>query len=373
MASGQPVPVDALLQAFLDQAIDHALLLFDLDETIVWVSPAAQRIFGRTAEDLIGRNSAELFTPEDVALGMAAHEFAIARAQGSGEDDRWMQRGDGSRFWASGLAYALRDSQGELIGYGKILRNRTDWKAQHENFRNRIGELARSDEQRNQMIATFAHEMRNPLSPLANAVHLLREGAPVDYPVKLIERQVDFMRRLVDDLMDATHVHAGKVHLRPEPLVLQDVIHAAAETVRALCESQSQQLSLLLPSVAIPIEGDPVRLQQVFSNLLTNAAKYTLRGGKIWVKATTEGSEAVVRVEDTGIGIAPNMLSHIFDLFAQVNAPATSDGGVGIGLALVKELVTMHGGTVQANSDGIGKGSDFIVRLPLAAADRRTG
>ncbi len=370
MASGQTAAVDSLLQAFLNQAIDHAILLFDTNELIIWANPAAQRIFGRPADDLIGRISADLFTPEDVALGVPAHEFAIARAHGSAEDDRWMQRLDGSRFWAAGLAYALRNPEGELIGYGKILRNRTDFKEQQETFRNRIADLAHSDEQRNRMIATFAHEMRNPLAPLSNAVHLLREGAPVDYPVKLIERQVDFMRRLVDDLLEATHVHAGKVHLRKEPLALQDVINAAAETVRTLVDSQSQELSLLLPPVALRVEGDPVRLQQVFANLLTNACKYTLRGGRIWVKATSEGNEAVVRVEDTGIGIAPNMLAHIFDLFAQVHAPATSDGGVGIGLSLVKELVTMHGGTVQANSDGIGKGSDFIVRLPLAGVRR---
>jgi len=170
----------------------------------------------------------------------------------------------------------------------------------------------------------------------------------------------------VDDLLEATRASAGKLELKRERLLLQDVITAAVETVRPLLERHLHKLDLLTTPGPIFVNADTIRLQQVFSNLLSNAAKYTHDGGNIWVRATTEDTDAVVRIEDNGIGIAPDMLLHIFELFAQVRTPATPDGGLGIGLSLVKELVDLHGGSVQANSDGIGKGSVFIVRLPLA-------
>jgi signal transduction histidine kinase len=200
---------------------------------------------------------------------------------------------------------------------------------------------------------------------LLNAANILREGASIDYPVKLIERQVELIKRLVDDLLDSVRIHAGKVTLHKEELILQGVLAAAVESVTSMIEDRKQTLDLLVPPGEIAVVGDPVRLQQVFSNLLTNAIRYTPEGGRIWVKTTVEGDEAVVRVEDNGAGIEPVMLSHIFELFAQVHTPEPDEAGLGIGLALVKELVVLHGGTVQANSDGLGKGSDFIVRLPI--------
>jgi PAS domain S-box-containing protein len=369
MDSARTPLVDSLLEALLEQTSDHAVLLFDVDERIVWASAGATRIFGREAADLIGRESSELFVEEDVKLGIPAHEFAVARSRGSAEDDRWTLRPDGSRFWASGVAYSLWDKQMNLIGYGKIIRNRTDWKEQQEALRNQVGALAHLDEQKNRMISVLAHELRNPLVPLANAADMLRRGADVAYPAKLVDRQVDFIRRLVDDLLDSIRVHAGKVRLHAEPLVLQEVLASCVDTVSLGISQRQQSLDLLVPSGPITLSGDATRLQQVFCNLLTNASRYTPVGGRIWLKATVEGDEAVVRVEDNGRGIEPGMLGHIFDLFAQVQQPESADGGLGIGLSLVKELVALHGGTVQANSDGLGKGSDFIVRLPLGKAD----
>ena len=360
--------MDSLLEALLDQPSDHALLLFDTDERIVWVNPGATRLFGRDAADLVGRESCELFVEEDVRMGIPAHEFAVARSHGSAEDDRWTLRPDGSRFWATGVAYALWDKRMNLIGYGKIIQNRTDWKEHQETLKNQVKSLVHRDEQKNRMISILAHELRNPLVPLVNAADMLKKGAAVDYPVKLVERQVEFIKRLVDDLLDSIRVHAGKVQLQAERLVLQDVLASAIETVSSTVDEREQSLDLLAPSGPIELTGDATRLQQVFSNLLTNASRYTPNGGRIWIKATVEGSEAVVRVEDNGRGIEPDMLGHIFDLFAQVQTSGPADGGLGIGLSLVKELVGLHGGTVQANSDGLGKGSDFIVRLPAARA-----
>ena len=359
--------LDAFVGAFLEQACDHALLFFDAQESIVWASAGAANILGVPAAELIGRNSCELFVPEDVELGIPAHEFTIARSRGHSEDDRWMQRLDGSRFWATGLAYALRDKDGNLFGYSKLFQNRTDWREQQSALRNQLADLAEQAERKNRMISIFAHELRGPLAPLDNATHILRDGGSSDYAIRLVERQVDFMRRLIDDLMEATNVHVGKVQLRLEHLVLQDVLHHAVDSVRSIVDQQGQELDVLLPPGRVHLDGDAIRLQQIFTNLLANASKYSPRGGRIWLKATTEGNEAVVRVEDNGIGIAPAMLSHIFEFFAQVHAPRSPDGGAGIGLSLVKDLISLHGGSVQANSDGVGKGSVFIVRLPALA------
>lgn len=377
-----------LLDALLKQAKDHAVLVFGTDQRILWASNGAELILGQPREKLIGLCTAELFLDEDVERLVPEHEFEIARSRSSAEDDRWSKRPDGSLFWASGVAYALRDDQGELIGYGKIIQNRTDWKLRHDTIANQLRAMAGAVEQKNLLISTLAHELRNPLAPLINAAGLLREGMPGDYPIKLIERQVDFITRLVDDLLDATRVSAGKLQLKRERLVLQDVIAASVETVRPLTNQRGHRLELLLAPASIHVDAYGVRLQQVFSNLLTNSAKFTPDGGTIWVKAMTEDTEAVVRIEDNGIGIEPDMLLYIFDLFAQVQSPkgiaagnepgsasATSAsgnnaaGGLGIGLSLVKELVALHGGTVQANSDGIGKGSAFTIRLPCVEGD----
>jgi PAS domain S-box-containing protein len=357
--------VEVLLDALLDQCVDHAVLLLDPEGRVIWANSGAERIFGRPAADLVGYPSSAHFVEEDVEKGIPDYELDVARSSSSAEDDRWTLRPDGSRFWASGLTYALRGREGELLGYGKILQNRTDWKQQLEALKNQVDRLSKLDENKNTVIATFAHELRNPLAPLLNAAHMLREGVPIQYPVQLVERQVDFLRRLVDDLLETTRIHAGKVQLRRERLVLQEVVLAAVETVRPLLDRKSHRLEVLQPAAPISIEGDAARLQQVFTNLLANAGKYTPAAGRICIKATTEGNEAVVRVEDDGQGIAPEELTHIFDLFVQLHTPPqAAEGGVGIGLSLVKELVGLHSGTVQANSDGIGKGSEFTVRLP---------
>jgi two-component system CheB/CheR fusion protein len=365
-AAGDSPRVESLLAALIAQAQDHAVLLFNTDKRIVWVNPSAETVLGRKSEELVGLRSAEMFLEEDVELGIPEQEMEVARSRGSAEDDRWSRRPDGTRFWAIGMSYALRDGDGNLIGYGKIIQNRTDWKQRHETIANRLKAVTALDEQKNVMISTLAHELRNPLAPLMNAAHMLRQGMAADYPIRLVERQVDFIRRLVDDLLEATRLSVGKVQLKCERLVLQEVIASSVETVRPLLDKHSHRLEFLPTPGAIHVDGDAIRLQQVFSNLLTNAAKYTKDGGTIWIKIATEDEEAVVRVEDNGVGIPSEMLLDIFELFAQVQTPV-SDGGLGIGLSLVKELVTLHGGTVQANSDGIGKGSEFIVRLPVAA------
>jgi PAS domain S-box-containing protein len=363
---------ERLLRLLAEQSKEHAIILLDVDARVIWWSPGAEYIFERRASQMVGQLLSVLFTPEDVQKGIPSQEIDIARGFGRAEDDRWQIRPDGSRFWASGLLVALRDEKGDLLGYGKILRNRTDLREQLDGLRNQVEALIKSDQQKNIFLATLSHELRNPLAPLSNAVQLLRmtamDAANLQYPIKLIERQVEFIRRLVDDLLDVTRISTGKVRLNKRLIVLNEIIERAVEATRSLIEERGHRLQLFLPSAPIGLQADPDRLHQVFVNLITNAAKYTPENGEVSVKGTTEGDEAVVQVEDTGVGIPHDMLPRIFELFTQMELDL-SRGGLGIGLALVKELVTLHGGSVQVRSEGTGKGSEFTVRLPLKTSE----
>ena len=232
--------------------------------------------------------------------------------------------------------------------------------------------LRDTDRRKDEFLATLAHELRNPLAPIRNALQILKmprvDAETVERSRDMMERQVHHLVRLVDDLLDVSRVMRGKIELRRERVELATVVARAVETVQPLVDAQGHQLSVRLPSESLPLDADPVRLAQVVGNLLTNAAKYTEPNGRIWLTAERDGDMAVLRVRDTGIGIAPHMLPRIFELFVQVDHASTkAQGGLGIGLTLVKNLVEMHNGTVEARSEGLGKGSEFVVRLPLSA------
>ena len=234
--------------------------------------------------------------------------------------------------------------------------------------------LQETDRRKDEFLATLAHELRNPLAPIRNALQILKiprvDAETVERSRDMMERQVQHLVRLVDDLLDVSRVMRGKIDLRRESIEFATVVARAVETVQPLVDSQGHELSVLLPSESLLLDADPVRLAQVVGNLLTNAAKYTELNGRIWLTAKREGNEAVLRVRDNGIGLAPNMLPRIFELFVQVDHAATrSQGGLGIGLTLVKNLVEMHNGRVEARSEGLGKGTEFVVRLPISARE----
>jgi signal transduction histidine kinase/CheY-like chemotaxis protein len=232
--------------------------------------------------------------------------------------------------------------------------------------------LREADRRKDEFLATLAHELRNPLAPIRNSLQILNmprvDAETAQRSREMMERQVHHLVRLVDDLLDVSRVMRGKIELRREIVELAAVVARAVETVQPLVEAQGHQLNVRLPPESLAIDVDPVRLAQVMGNLLTNAAKYTEPGGCIGLIAERDGDVAVLRVRDTGIGIAPNMLPRIFELFVQVDHTSTkSQGGLGIGLTLVKNLVEMHNGAVEAHSDGLGTGSEFVVRLPISA------
>lgn len=244
----------------------------------------------------------------------------------------------------------------------------------NESLEQRVAErtelLKRADQRKDEFLATLAHELRNPLAPVRAAVELLRMKGPDDPDLQwtrdVIDRQMKAMTRIIDDLMDLSRINQGKVELRREKVDLAKIVQGAVETSRPLIEEMGHQLTMTLPSGTMIVDADLIRLAQVFMNLLNNSAKYTERGGRIDLRAEIQGGDVVVSVKDTGIGIPADKLSNIFEMFSQVEGTLTrSRGGLGVGLSLVKRLVELHGGSVTARSDGLGKGSEFIVRLPI--------
>lgn len=238
--------------------------------------------------------------------------------------------------------------------------------------------LRESDRRKDEFLATLAHELRNPLAPIRNSLQILKlrraDEDTVERSLDMMERQLHHLVRLVDDLLDVSRVVRGKIDLRKEKVELATIIARAVETIQPLIDANNHHLTVHSPSDSVLLNADPVRLSQVVANLLANAAKYTEPGGNILIDAERDGESAVLRVRDDGIGIDKNLLAHIFDLFVQADHTSTrSQGGLGIGLTLVKNLVELHHGTVQARSEGLGKGSEFVVRLPIARGANNEG
>lgn len=364
-----------LSHLLFEQSPEHAFIFLGLRGDVIYWCGAAERILGYRADEIVGQNIRCIFTVEDIERGLPELELEVARVNGQSQDDRWQVRKDGAHVWVTGCVTPLVRTNGELVAFVKILRNRTDQKGQLDAMGNQLDAMARSDLQKNRFLAALGHELRNPLGALVNAVELVALTAQADTTLQnllaMMRRQVSSISRLVDDLLDTTRISAGKVHLKTETIDLGELLHRAAETCRPQFAARNQAFRIVLPPLPMHVEADPGRLQQVFVNLLSNAAKYTGENGRVWLTATLEDDEAVVRVEDTGIGIAPEMLPKIFDLFTQdEDTREMSPDGLGIGLALARDFVRLHGGKILVRSDGRNKGSEFTVRLPLKRSNR---
>lgn len=359
-----------LIAHWLAQTNDHALLVLDNDAVVTHALGSVEQTLGYAPEELVGKSLSALFTPEDRELRLDAHEIATATQAGRAHDDRWQLRGDGSRVWISGMLTAIVGDDGRRLGFVKVMRDRTDLRAEIDTLRNRVLSLARAEESAAAVLGTLAHELRNPLAPLATASQivqrLLADDERARAPVQIIERQIALLKRLVDDLTDVARIETGKLQLAIATVELQSALRNAVEPRMTAAAERNVGVMMSLPAVPIDIEVDPQRFEQIVANLLNNAIKYTPVGGRIDVVATVEGSEVALHVRDTGIGIAADVLPRIFELFTQEREMSHSaGGGLGIGLALVKRLVDAHGGIVEVRSDGRNRGSEFTVRLPL--------
>ncbi|HEX5635071.1 MAG TPA: PAS domain S-box protein [Gemmatimonadales bacterium] len=339
---------------------DHAIILLDVDGTVKSWNAGAERVQGFRAEQVLGRDFTVFSTPEDIAAGRPQTELAIAGTAGFSEDSGWRVKADGSRFWADVTLTALRHPDGTPRGFAHITRDRSE--------RRRMQELETEGQRINEFIAMLAHELRNPLAPIGNAVGILQKVGhtpELKWVTQLIDRQVVHLTRLVDDLLDVTRITSGKIQVHRVPLELGALLRAAAESVRPIAEADGHAFEVRLPDAPVFVDGDTTRLTQVIVNLVTNAAKYTPAGGRIVLTLEADATAARVRVVDNGIGMSPQLIETAFDLFVQgERALDRAQGGLGIGLTLVKRIVALHGGTVQAASDGPGKGTEFTVTLP---------
>ena len=314
----------------------------------------------------------EFFFPEDQSRVMERFFPSVLR-DGHGEIEvRFRNFKTGAAHWMAYKVLALTDANGRPNSLATVSQDISERKRLEENLRRAADDLSDADRRKNEFLAVLAHELRNPLAPISNAVQVLRLGASnpgvINATVPMLERQVRQMVRLVDDLMDMSRISRGKIELRKERVELAAVVGQAVEATRATYQSMNHQLTLNLPAQPIYLQADPIRLAQVIGNLLNNACKFTDQGGQIALSASADGDLLVLRVRDTGVGIDAQQMPNIFDMFTQADSSLErSRDGLGIGLTLVKTLVEMHGGSVQAYSEGSGHGSEFVIRLPVAS------
>jgi two-component system CheB/CheR fusion protein len=356
-------------QAKLLEQTHDAVFVRELDGTIVYWNQGAELLYGFGKKEAVGRSSHELLGKTPAALSQIA---AALKSEGRWVGEIVHTTKDGRELVVESLEVLISEAERPLV----LATNRdiTERKRLEDTLRRRVDELAVADRHKSEFLAVLAHELRNPLAPLRNGIEILKSVPAGDARAvrakELIERQARTLTRLVDDLLDTARINRGQVHLRRETVDLQSMVNRAVETAREVIDSRRHTLTVNPPPEPIKVVADATRLEQVLANLLNNAAKYTPEGGQITV-SLAEGrngaAEAEVRVEDSGIGISAEMLPLVFDLFTQADhSLAHSQGGLGIGLSLVRSLVELHGGRVVASSEGLGKGSEFAVYLPLA-------
>ncbi|MDR3670841.1 MAG: PAS domain S-box protein [Holophaga sp.] len=338
------------------------MALITPDGRILRANPALGQMLGTSDIALAGSTVWDITHPEDQAQTRDGLQ-RIARGQASWfrMEKRYLRR-DGALIWGDMCTACVNDAEGRPLYLVTHIQDITERKRAEASLR-------QANQRKDEFLATLAHELRNPLAPIRTGAFLLTQRATEDPELMqlyaMIARQAAHMARLVDDLLDVSRIERGRVELRKERVALGQVVAHALEASKALIEAGGYQLAVELPDPAPELEADPVRLEQMLCNLLNNACKYTPAGGRIQVLAAWEGAEAVLRVRDDGIGMTPEVIEHIFDLFYQAN-PSTDrrGGGLGIGLTLVQRLAQLHGGALAATSDGPGKGSEFVLTLP---------
>ncbi len=365
------------LRLLIESAQDFAIFMLDIKGNIASWSAGAERATGHREADILGQPGALLFTPEDRAAAIPEQELRRAAETGRAEDERWHLRRDGRRFWASGVMAAARDAHGALLGFVKVMRDRTERRA----IDARLQEALQSAQQlrlraeganraKDEFISTVSHELRTPLNTIRLWSRMLVSGTVQgDDVIKgghIIDRAALAQQQLVDDLLDVSRIAAGHLRLDMRDAPLNKAIEGAIETIRPFAADHHITLAVSLsPEVGV-VRIDPDRMQQVAWNLLTNAVKFTPPGGRVDVRSRRVNGTVEIEVSDTGGGIADGFLAHVFDRFRQGDAgTARRHSGLGLGLAIAKQLVELHGGTIAANSEGEGHGATFTVYLPL--------
>ena len=364
---------DALRQSeerfrlLVDGVVDYAIFMLDQEGFVTSWNSGAQRIKGYSHAEIIGQHVSRFYTADDLDAGRPWEDLAAARRLGRAEQQGWRVKKDGERFWARAVLTALYDPEARLRGFAKITQDLTDQR--------HMLDLETGARNLNEFIAILAHELRNPLAAIRNAVQVMAKASAED-PAheamrRTIDRQSTQLARIVDDLLDTARITRGALHLERESVDLAMVLRDAVEASTPAMESGGHHLELDIAATPLLVEGDATRLTQLVANLLNNAARYTPPGGRITVKAWAEARWAVLTVRDTGRGIEPQNIDRIFDMFAQGRTARQRVGqGLGIGLALARRIAELHNGSLKARSEGENKGSEFTLRLPLSDPDQ---
>jgi len=371
----------------LENAVDYAIFSVDMERRVKSWNTGAERLLGYTEAEILGHSADIIFTEEDRAAGAPVEEARTALSAGRAADDRLHQRKDGSRFWASGALMPMHNGEGAVVGMVKVLRDQSEQRAAQQEVEQSRGELldalraneaARqaleaADAAKDRFLAVLSHELRNPLASISGAADLLAPEALATpeqaRAARVVRRQASAMKVLLGDLLDVSSLRRGRLVLRRERVTARAIVDAALEATRPLMDLGRHRLDLDIPAAEVPLDADPMRLTQVVTNLLSNAAKYTPEGGDIRLSVHAEAGDAVFAVTDNGIGMDPDTVETMFEMFTQsVHGHERSAGGLGIGLALVRNIVELHGGTVTGESKGLGHGSRFTVRIPLPEA-----
>jgi PAS domain S-box-containing protein len=361
----------------VESAKDYAIITLDLAGVVTGWNAGAERVLGYSEAEIIGRSGCVIFTSEDIEQGHCEWELHLASTQGQAEDERWHIRKDGSRFWGSGLMMPLQDEAGTTQGFVKIMQDKTvqrqsEAEREHLLQREQVArtEAERANQLKDEFLAVLSHELRSPLNPILGWTRLLQTGKldpnRQTEALKTIERNAKLQTQLIEDLLDISRIMQGKLSLTAAPVSLTFVITAAVETVQLAAEAKHIQILLDLTRAIPPVSGDAARLQQVVWNLLTNAVKFTPNGGQVTVELRQLDQFAQIRVIDTGKGIQSQFLPHVFEYFRQEDSSTTRKfGGLGLGLAIVRQIVELHSGTVRVESQGENQGAIFTVELPV--------
>jgi len=351
-------------------AVRDAVFALDTEGCVSFENRAAERLTGIAPETARHQRIGELLDLRDATTGQT---LDLRETADTVIRNAVLKDAGGAEHRLDLHFDPIRTEDGTISGAVLVLEVPAATEEAAAELRRRSDELLTADRRKDQFLAMLAHELRNPLAPIRNAVELMRQVESTDPTFQpsreMVERQVKHLARLVDDLLDVSRLTQGSIRLRKEVVDLGSVIERAVDATHSLIESRGHTLSLALPAPPIRLEADAARIEQVVTNLLNNSAKYTMPGGHIWLSAERQGEEAVIRVRDNGIGVPPDVLARVFEPFVQCDGSlARSEGGLGIGLTLARSLIEMHGGTVEAHSPGLGQGSELVVHLPIRVA-----
>ncbi|HSV52862.1 MAG TPA: ATP-binding protein, partial [Burkholderiaceae bacterium] len=381
-----------MFRLLVEGVTDYAIFMLDVNGYVATWNLGAQRIKGYTAEEIIGQHFSRFYPQDAIDSGWPEHELAVATEQGRFAEDGWRLRKDGSRFWANVVITALRDESGTLRGFAKLTRDlserqRTEALEVAHQQREEIFEAERSARMnaqraariKDEFLATLSHELRTPLSAILGWTQILARGRDtlkmddVLRGVDVIDRNARAQVQLIDDLLDLNRIMTGTIRLELQQVAVHDVILKAIESAEPAAQAKEIKLKTILEPLSANVSADPARLQQVVWNLVTNAIKFTPRGGQVQILLQRVNSHLELSVSDTGMGIPAHFLPLVFDRFSQEDSSTTRQyGGLGLGLAICKQLVELHGGSIRATSQGEGQGATFFVNLPVSILQLET-